>query len=371
MKIARFLLIVWLCPLFIGNAFANLSSDIILEATAKGKNQEQAVNNALSLLSQQVYVSLKNTTVITENLQNEDFSTNIENNTILTSNGYFQNITIDTKKLSKNSYEATVSLSRQALANTINYLFMQLLPEKIEDSSAIKLKEQLDRANFLFSLINYAQVNNVVFQRSDINLQKYIADLRKIINADSQLRFLIYPQGTNAEISIDKKNYKETERIYLARKKYIYKITSQGFKPVVDEITLRQGDNITLDIHMQKQLDKVIPVRLKISNKTSLADSVIKDDLKFLISQNQMRIVEDSPNYIEFTLQQQIAPSVIKGYNNHIVEVRIKTFINGKESITQFSINNLLEDNQSKIPPSVFVKQINPYAQKFFARLFD
>ncbi|MDR2008027.1 MAG: hypothetical protein LBQ34_03530 [Alphaproteobacteria bacterium] len=370
-KITKFLLILWLCPLFFGNVLANPSNSVVLEATAKGDTQEEAINNALSLLSQQVYVSLQNTTVITETMADEDFSTSMANNTILTSNGYFQNVSIATKKLSKNSYEAHVSLSRAALANTINYLFMQLLPEKIVDSSSSKLREQLDRANFLFSLINYAQANNVSFQSSDINLREYIADLRKILSADSQLRFLISPQNINAEISIDKNIYKNDEKIYLARKKYTYKITSSGYKPVVGEITMRQGDNITLDIFMQKQLDSVVPVRVKIINNTALSDSLLKDNLQFLLADYQMKAVDNSTNSMEISLNQRNEQSVIKGWTNQIIEATIKSNIDGVSAITQFSINNLVQENNSKISPSSFIKQFNPYAQKFFARLFD
>ncbi|MDR0484699.1 MAG: hypothetical protein LBH40_05435 [Alphaproteobacteria bacterium] len=347
-------------------------SNIVLEATAKGDTQEQAVNNALNLLSQQIYVSLQNTTTINETLKNEDFSSNVENNTVLNSAGFFQNISIyNTKKISRDSYQATVGLSPQALADSIDYLFLQLNPQQVKGSSKIKIQEQLDMANFLISLINYAEAKQVAYQKHELNLKEYINDLNKILNADSQLRFLIHPQDAKAKISINNKIYNGEEIIYLNGQKYLYKVTAQGFKEATGETTLYKGDKLTLDIYLQKQLFQVIPVKIKIINESDIQDSVVSNNLKSLLSQNQMKYVEDSLNYIEVMINQKVAPSVIKGYTNNLIEVRITSNIENKLKSAQFNINNLTDNPKQKVSANIFTQQFNQNSQIFFARLFD
>ena len=364
--------VIFISFLLLYPAFAEKPKNIILEANGQGNTENQAISNALDILSQQIYVSVDNETKSSETLIGDSFSTNFENNSILSSNGYFQNISIYNKKNSKKiGFEVTVGLTAESISSTIDYLFLQLKYDEIYNLSKGNLKEQLKMANFLFSLTSYAKLNNLTYSKQSINLNEYISQLNKVISADSVTKFVINPEHIDATISIEKIKYKPYTNIYLPRGKYFYEVKAVGYKTVQDSIDLSKGDDIEIEVYLQKQLKSLVPVKIKVINETKINNNLMFQNFQKLISKNQMRESSNSKNYIELRLSEKNLTSVISGYTNHSVDVFIQSYINGVEKSEIFSINNLSKDNKQEVFQNNIINQINKKSEMFFARLFD
>lgn len=346
--------------------------NIVLEANGQGITESQAISNALDILSQQIFVSVKSQITSNEKLINDSFSNEIENNSTLSSNGYFQNISVyNKKKYKKNGFEVTVGLTKESISSTIDYLFLQLKEDQIYNLPKSKLREQLDISNFLFSLISYAKINNITFKNQKNNLANYIVKLNKVLSSDSVIKFILSPDNKDALITIEKTTYKPYENIYLGKGKYFYEIKAKGYKNEQGSIDLDKGDNTEIEVYLQKKLKESIPVKIKITNKTSIPNDILLANSSSLISKNQMKESSNSNNYIEFQFLEKVSPSVISGYNNNVVNVIIISNINGIEKGETFSISNLSKDSKQEPFQNNVINQINAKSQMFFARLFD
>lgn len=363
------ILLVYLLLLY--PAFAK-DKNIILEADGIGVTESLAISNALDILSQQIYVSIESQIRSSEKLNNNSFSTEVENNSLLSSNGYFQNISVYNKKKSKKKgFELTVGLTPESISSTIDYLFLHLQEEKVYSLSKSALKEQLNMSNFLFSLMAYAKKNNIQHSVPSTQLNEYIQKINKILSSDSRIKFLVCPQAVDSLITIEKTEYKAYINVYLAKGKYFYEVKAKGYKTIQDSINLNKGDDFEIEVYLQKKLNSLVPIQIKVINETKINSSLIMQKVKSLVSNNQMKESSSSSNYIEFHFSEKISKSVISGYNNNSFDVIIKSRINRVEKNETISINNLSKDDNQQVFQNNVLNQLNKKSQMFFARLFD
>ncbi len=346
--------------------------NIIFEANGIGESESIAINNALDLLSQQIYVSVESAIKSREKLINNSYSSEVENNSVLLSRGYFHNIQIYNKKTSKKKgVELTVGLSSDSITSSIDYLFLQIESDDIHSLSKSKLRERLYMANFLFSLISYAKANNIVYHKNSINLDDYISNSNKILNSDSSIKFIVFPKDIDISIKIENTLYKPYKNIYLGKGKYVYKVDANGYNTIQNTIEVTKGDNLEIELFLQKKLKNKIPVRIKIINETDIDTKILIKNYSNLISKNQMLESSNSNNFIEFHFTENKSQSVIAGYNNSSVSVFIKSYINKVEKNELLSINNLSKNNINSLSQNKIINQINEKSQIFFAKLFD
>jgi hypothetical protein len=350
------------------------SNNYFLVAVGEGKTLEISKQNALQLLSQNIFVNIDNYYNSKEELKNNSFSQNIINNTTLKSNIIFLGLDFFNSTYKNGVHIVYVGVSEKSYLSTIDYFISKLNFEKIDSLTKDLLKQELENANNLYALILYADANNLKINPitlGSLSLLDYINLLKQKNNAQAIIKFDIYP--SNATILLNNNKYDPFKEIFLKAGSYSYKVYADGFVSLEENITLNLGDNTNLVLYLQKKLDKPFLIETKIENFSNLSKDLLLDFIKNIANKNQMIISKNTNNKIEIIVNQEEVATLHSTYKSITISVVINIIINDvvktyKQNISYIFNSNIV--NINTIPSAFFFKSIEQNIKQFLATIY-
>ena len=350
-----------------------VNKNFILVAKGSGVTPEAAQQNAIAVLSQNIFVEVKTDLQSSEVLKNENYKIEATNNVQVQSNSYFSGLSFfNQKKGKKNLYVAEVGLSTESYNATVQYLQSQINFSLIDSASRADLIVQKDMANFLLSLLMYGKKNNLPYDANYYtNLAKYASEANKIISSEVVIQFQVQNKPT-ANIILNGKSYKPFTNIFLQHGDYDYQIVLQGYVTKKGKISVQAGDKRTYNIYLQKQLTNKYPVSLKLVNNSKLSSAYFNNIMNTIANANQMVTQQSANNTFEMIIEPLSVNPSFEGYYNIQAKITVNLYQQGvvKKSTT-ITVDYLSGNQEPKIPNNVLDKQLQQKLEPFLASIYD
>lgn len=353
---------------------SNNLNNFVVWSVGSGVSKQSAKNNALENLAKDIFVGVKSSFNSTENLQNNKFNSSYTSNLNLQSYANFVGVSFFNYNQKNNSYTVTAGLSKQALLNTINYIYTNLNIDIVNSLDKYKANVELNNVNFLNALLLYAKSKNIATPQLNFkqySITSYTQALQKKVNAQAIVKFVT--NHKNATITLNSKTYKPFTEIYLPSGNFVYAVSLSNYITNTNSINLRNGDNLTLEVYLQKKLSNRVPVRLIVNNATNINTNTILSFLQTVANNNQMEVSKTANNTLTIAIDNVNVAKLSSSYYNLQTNVRITTNINNVIKtvdipITYLSSSNV--NNYATLPFNYVQTKILANTKLFFANLY-
>ncbi len=334
--------------------------DTILKACGYGKTVDEAKNNALKNLSQQIVTEVKSeeelfrkrTQISGEKAKRySEFKSKVKVRSIM----LLKDIIYTKPKLENGQYKVCAYFTQKSLSSTISYL-KETLSVKLINLSQDELKNLLVNAYYLLNLASFSEEKEKIkkFALNKIN------EIYNLLNSGF---LVINTFPPNARIVINGKIFKSSETIVLpGDRTYIVKIEAEGYNPKTLNIYLGKGDRVSKTIELAKKVKKTLTVWV-VSN-ISQAMTVAKE----ILAQSGFLISENPITNIALFIKVLDTPEKIDDYIKHNIKMIIKVY---KGNTVCFTLTGRLKPffTQPKNDKIIFDKKISKLTRAMINRL--
>jgi hypothetical protein len=225
-----------------------LFSEVVFEAKGWGKSQVDARDSAIASLSSIIISKVESSFEKTEITTEKSVKKRVNYKLAVTSKMILKGVEYIDYGKEKGSYVAKATLSRQALKETVSYLYKLTKSVDPRSLSREDLKKQLEYLSYLRPLVEHVKSSKktqiiTYIENREIEFLKHLNQ--------AQVQFHIVPE--DATISIGNNKYENFESIFLDGAKYRYVIKRNGFYPEEGKLNISNGEKVIKTVSLVKE----------------------------------------------------------------------------------------------------------------------
>jgi hypothetical protein len=319
-----------------------LFGEIILEAKGWGKSQLDARDSAIASLSGIIISKVDSKFEKTETRTNSIVEKKVNYKLAVTSKTILKGITYIDYGKDRGNYVSKAVFSREALQDTVQYLYELIQSAKPRSMSREDLKRQLEYVAYLRPLLNYYNNKSIKEKIGNFAENREVEFLKHLNQA--QIQFHIVPE--DATISIGKDQYSNFESIFLNGGKYRFVIERDGYYSESGQIAVSNGE---------KTIKNFSLIKKSVSGKVLLIKTDDPDYKEYFAEALKMYDISigNSDNKIIITTSEDFVMDLdgLKFYN-YTVEAKIYKegqFVKSKRAKMKNKTKSIIREKKSNI----------------------
>ncbi len=320
-----------------------------LNGDGYGKSENEARENALATLSQQILVDVDSSASAKVTEKNGTVDKSAETEVALESHIKFQGVVFEKAKRKRKTYHVRAILSDNALRQTILYL-AENLPDDIDGLTRLQISDAYHEARQLRALFNFAAQQNLAIPGGN-------AIAKNAANVESELQLRLGNYGwvrfippvsvalnNNFTITIDEKNVATASKIYLPVGSFRYQITRDGYATEQGILRISRGREERTQLALVRLPKEAINVTIVVDAHDRNTSDVIMRALEEILLQYNIQIVKDSPLILNANADIQ-ANTAVKDFEHLQVNLSLNFKRSGR-TLTSSSQNIRLFDTE-------------------------
>ncbi len=304
----------------------------------EGKSVNEARENALAVLSQQILVDVDSAVRSRVSTDNDEVSTSAETDIQLESHIKFQGIIFEAAKRKKKIYYVRAVLSDDALRQTILYLAGNL-PNDIEGLTKLQISNSYHETRQLIALLNFAAQKNLNIPNRN-GIASKAADIEKKLQLRvgnyGWVRF-IPPANVSFNdsftITINEQDFAVANKIFLPVGSYRYQISREDFASETGVLRISRSREERVNLALVRLPAQPISVAITINSASDKSRNSITRALEEILLAYNVQIDNDSDLKLVVNADSQ-SNNAVKDFEHVLVSLSLSFTKSGRNIAT-------------------------------------